>query len=204
MYKVFKNGLLGSNTYLVYDESSLEGMIVDCGNPAREPLSVARELGVRIKYIVLTHAHYDHAEFAAEYTRLLPDAELIAHEAEVAVMTDFEANVSLLFGTPRNYGYPDRTVKDGDSLALGDTEYTVISTPGHTPGSICLYSTAERVLLTGDTLFCRGYGRTDFKYGSDVEMIASLHRLSRLEADITVLPGHGMATTVGDELHQSF
>ena len=96
---------------------------------------------------------------------------------------------------------PNRTVKGGDVLTLGATAYDVISTPGHTPGSICLYSAAERVVFTGDTLFACGYGRTDFKYGSDVEMIASLRRLSKLPADVTVLSGHGGATTIGDELH---
>ena len=201
MYKVFSRGLLGSNTYLVYDEKSLEGAIIDCGNPPREPLATASELGVDIKYIILTHGHYDHAEFVEEYARLLPSAEVVAHEAENAVLSDSLANVSHFFGTPRRYMSPNRTVKGGDVLTLGDTEYDVISTPGHTPGSICLYSAAERVIFTGDTLFACGYGRTDFKYGSDVEMIASLRRLSKLPADVTVLSGHGGATTVGDELH---
>lgn len=201
MYKVFSRGLLGSNTYLVYDEKSLEGAIIDCGNPPREPLATARELGVNIKYIILTHGHYDHAEFVEEYARLLPSAEVVAHEAENAVLSDSLANVSHFFGTPRKYMCPDLAVKGADVLTLGDTEYDVISTPGHTPGSICLYSATERVVFTGDTLFACGYGRTDFKYGSDVEMIASLRRLSKLPADVTVLSGHGGATTVGDELH---
>ena len=200
MYKIFSRGLLGSNTYLVWDGESLEGMIVDCGNSPSEPLATARELGIKIKYIVLTHGHYDHAEFVEEYARLLPGAEVIAHEAENAVLSDSLANVSQFFGTPRRYMLPNRTVKGGDKLTLGATEYEVISTPGHTPGSICVYSHKERLIFTGDTLFCRGYGRTDFKYGSDVELIASLRRLSRLDGDITVLSGHGMATTIGEEL----
>ena len=150
--------------------------------------------------MILTHGHYDHAEFVEEYARLLPDARVVAHEAENAVLSDFEANVSQFFGTPRRYMRPDLAVKGGDRLMLGDTEYEVISTPGHTPGSICLYSVADGVAFTGDTLFCRGYGRTDFKYGSDLEMIASLRRLSKLPGEVVVLSGHGGATTIGDEL----
>ena len=200
MYKTFTRGLLGSNTYLVYDEESLEGAIVDCGNPPREPLGVAKELGVKIKYVILTHGHYDHAEFVEEYARLLPEARVVAHEAENAVLSDSIANVSQFFGTPRKYMYPDLAVKGGDKLRLGATEYEVISTPGHTPGSICLYSVDDGVAFTGDTLFCRGYGRTDFKYGSDLEMIASLRRLSKLLPDVKVLSGHGGPTTIGDEL----
>ncbi len=198
MYKTFTVGLLGSNTYLVYDEESREAMIVDCGNAPRDPLGVARELSLKIKYIVLTHAHYDHAEFVDEYARLLPDAEVIVHEREVAVMTDPVANVSQFFGTPRSYGYPTRTVKEGDALALGAAEYRVLSTPGHTPGSICLYSRGERLMLTGDTLFRYGYGRTDFKYGSDLDMMASLRRLAAMDGDITILPGHGESALICD------
>ena len=200
MYKTFYRGLLGSNTYLVYDESSLAGAIIDCGNQPREPLAKAQELGVKIKYIILTHGHYDHAEYVEEYARLLPEAQVVAHEAEIAVLTDFEANVSAYFGTPRRYMPPHRTVKGGDRLTLGASEYEVVSTPGHTPGSICLYSVGDGVMFTGDTLFARGYGRTDFKYGSDVDLVSSLRRLSRLPAEVIVLPGHGGPTTVGDEL----
>ena len=200
MYKTFSRGLLGSNTYLVYDEKSLEGAVIDCGNHPREPLAVARDLGVSVKYIILTHGHYDHAEYAEEYARLLPDARLVAHEAEIPVLTDPEANVSAYFRTYRRYMHPDLAVKGGDVLTLGDVEYEVISTPGHTPGSICLYSVREGVIFTGDTLFLRGYGRTDFKYGSDVDLIASLRRLSRLPHGVSVLSGHGGPTTVGDEL----
>ena len=200
MYKTFTRGLLGSNTYLVYDEESLEGAIIDCGNQPRDPLNTAKELGVKIKYVILTHGHYDHAEFVEEYARLLPDARVVAHEAENAVLSDSIANVSQFFGTPRKYMCPDLAVKGGDKLMLGATEYEVISTPGHTPGSICLYSVDDGVAFTGDTLFCRGYGRTDFKYGSDLEMIASLRRLSKLPGEVIVLSGHGGATTIGDEL----
>ncbi len=200
MYKAFTRGLLGSNTYLVYDEESLDGMIIDCGNPTCEPISAVHKLGLKIKYIILTHGHYDHAEFVEEYARLLPNAEVVAHEAEIAVMSDSEANVSRLFGTPRTYMRPNRTVKGGDKLMLGSTEYEVISTPGHTPGSICLYSASERVVFTGDTLFCRGYGRTDFKHGSYADLIASLRRLSRLDGDVKVLSGHGGPTTIAEEL----
>ena len=201
MYKNFTRGLLGSNTYLVYDEESLEGAIIDCGNSPREPLGVAKELGVKIKYVILTHGHYDHAEFVEEYARLLPEARVVAHEAENVVLSDSVANVSQFFGTPRKYMCPDLAVKGGDKVMLGATEYKVISTPGHTPGSICLYSVADGIVFTGDTLFCRGYGRTDFKYGSDLEMLASLRRLSKLPPDVVVLSGHGGTTTVGEELH---
>lgn len=204
MYRVFSRGLLGSNTYLAYDEASREAMIIDCGNAVREVRALVREAALTVKYIVLTHAHYDHAEFFADYRAAFPEAEALAHASEVALMNDAEANVSLYFGAPRLYGYPDRTLKDGDVLRLGDVEYRVISTPGHTPGSICLYSAAEGVMFTGDTLFCAGRGRCDFKFGSEDAMRSSLARLFAMDGEITVLSGHGAPTKIAAERGRVF
>ena len=204
MYKTFSRGLLGSNSHLVYDEKSREAMIVDLGNPPSEILAAVRELSLNVKYLVLTHAHFDHADYIEKYKLTFPEARVVAHESEVAVMTDFEANVSLYFGTPKNYGYPDKAVKEGDIIALGSAEYRVLHTPGHTPGSICLYSREQRLMLTGDTLFEAGRGRCDLKYGSENDMARSLKRLLAMDGDIVFLPGHGGASTIGREIGRVF
>lgn len=204
MYKMFSRGLLGSNTYLVYDEVSREGMIVDLGNPTDEIIRTVSELGITVKYLVLTHAHYDHADYIDKYKATFPEARVVAHEREVSVMTDSEANVSLYFGAPKSYGYPDLTVKDADVLCLGALEFRVIHTPGHTPGSICLYCRERGVMLTGDTLFEGGRGRCDFKYGSELDMSASLNRLFKMDKDIVFLSGHGGASTIGRERGRVF
>ena len=203
MYKCFSSGLLGSNTYVVFGEGN-ECMIVDVGNPVAEILKFIREKGLSVGYIVLTHAHYDHADYLSEYKTAFPDAILVAHESEVKVMTDCEANVSMYFGMPKSYGYPDKTVRDGDVISVCGTEYRVLHTPGHTPGSICLYSAADKLMLTGDTLFQCGRGRCDFKYGSEVDMAASLRRLFEMDSDITFLSGHGMPSTLGEECGRVF
>ncbi len=200
MYKCFSSGLLGSNTYVLWDSDSCEGAIIDLGNPSGRVVDFCHEAGIAIKYLILTHAHYDHAEYLAEYRRAFPTATLVAHKSEVSVMTDAEANVSIFFGRYSNYGAPDMTVSDGDILKLGESEYRVISTPGHTPGSICLYNEKEKLVFTGDTLFMAGRGRCDFKGGSEEELFASLKRLRRLPPDTVVLSGHGVATTIGDEI----
>ena len=189
--KAYKNGLLGSNTYLVWDEESSEAMIVDCGNDPRDITPLVKEAGLDVRYVVLTHGHYDHADYIEDYAFYFPNAKTVCHEAEVSVMNDPDANVSALLGLEREYLEPDMTVDEGDVLMIGKKEFAVISTPGHTPGSICLYCEEERVMFTGDTLFVRGVGRTDFKYGSGAELLRSLRRLSKMDGEITFYSGHG-------------
>ena len=204
MYKIFSQGLLGSNTVVVWDGITNEAMIVDCGNPVRNILAFADMNALCVRYIVLTHAHFDHAEYLSEYIKAFPSARVVAHEREIAVMSDPVSNVSAYFSTPRTYGVPDIAVREGDAITLGNMKFTVLSTPGHTPGSICLYCREEKLLLTGDTLFEGGRGRTDFKLGSEDDMRASLRRLLAMDDDIIFVSGHGMPSRIGNERGRIF
>ena len=197
MIKAFKSGLLGSNTYLYYNNG--EGMIIDCGNPPEPIAKYAIDEGIWVKYVVLTHAHYDHADYIDKYKTAFPEARTVCHEDEICVMKDPEANVSIYFGTPRIYTAPDMTVKEGGKILVGDAEFTVFSTPGHTPGSICLLCESEGIMFTGDTLFHYGRGRCDFKYGNEYDMKRSLERLLSLDGEITFYSGHGEAAKIKDE-----
>ncbi len=197
MIKTFSSGLLGSNTYLYYNNG--EGMVIDCGNTEDAIISYAHSIGVTIKYVVLTHAHYDHIDYIDRYRAALPDARIVCHEDEICIMNDSEANVSIYFGTPRSYGAPDMTIKEGDKIKIGEVEFTVLSTPGHTPGSICLLCERERIMFTGDTLFHYGRGRCDFKYGNEYDMQASLERLLSLDGEIVFYSGHGEPSKIKNE-----
>lgn len=190
MVKAFSEGLLGSNTYL-YTNSG-EGMIVDCGNPPQKIYEYCETDGITVRCIVLTHGHYDHAHYVNEYKELFPSAQTVAHRDETAVLNNPEANVSALFGEPTVYAAPDKAVADGDLLNVGDACFKVLHTPGHTPGGICLYCEKEKLMFTGDTLFCGGYGRTDFLYGDENALFSSLKRITSVSGDTVFYSGHGI------------
>ena len=212
MLKQFTGASLGSNTYVVYNEvpnkqGLFEAMIIDTGNKVDEIASFVKENTLEVKYIVLTHGHYDHVCFIDEYRTAFPQASVVCHEDESKVITDIEANVSFLFGDPKAYADADVKVKEGSVLSLCGEEngtqrnfdLTVMHTPGHTPGCICLYNEERRLMFTGDTLFAGGYGRTDFKYGSGADLMHSLNRLLAMDERIEFYAGHGEMSKIGWE-----
>lgn len=205
MIEVFPQGLLSSNTYVVWDEHSLDCMIVDCGVEVNDVLPFILEKGLNVKYVVLTHGHFDHAHFVRDYEKQFSKAQIICHEKEKDVLYDPYANLSAEGDTHFIYDCNYTYVKEGDLLTLGkksDEEcmiFQILSTPGHTPGSICLYDEKHQIMLTGDTLFKRSYGRTDFKYGDMQQMFFSLRRLYRMDKNITFYPGHNDPSTIGEE-----
>lgn len=199
MIKTFSDGLLGSNTHLFYDENSDEGMIIDCGNDPKEVNLFCMQKGIKVKYVVLSHGHYDHAHYFAEYKNTFKSAITVCHKDEVPVLTNGMANVSMLFGASETYPKPDKTVTEGDELTVGEYVFKVLHTPGHTPGGICLYCEKEKLMFTGDTLFYGGVGRTDFMYGDYDAMLCSLQRLIEMDGDIEFYSGHGIAGKIKNE-----
>jgi len=192
--KVFTNGLLGSNSYVVWDNK--ECMIVDLGvNPSYVSEFIAK-MNLEVKYLVITHGHYDHAHYTSEYIKLYPKAPVICHKDEYKVLTDMEANVTTLVGCPCVYDYEYTFVSDGDIINLEGLEFKVLNFPGHTPGCICLLCEKEKTMFTGDVLFAYSYGRTDFKYGDNSLMISSLRKIAKMDREITIYPGHDGSTTL--------
>ena len=205
VYKCFCYGNRFSNTYLAWDDCSRQAVIIDCGNPTSEVFWYVDENGLTVSHVILTHMHYDHVLYVDEYRSIFPDAEIAIGGADAVLLGDSEANVSYLFGDERSFGGADVMLNDGDKIMLGESPLSVIATPGHTPGGICLYAENEKIMFTGDTLFGGGgIGRTDFKYGDFRLLVASLKKILTMDADIKILPGHGGASTIGNEQRAYF
>lgn len=205
-------GPLQANCYLVYDESG-DGVVIDPGGEADRLLLAIRGRGIRVGAVLLTHAHVDHMA-AADAVLRETGAPLLVHEADAPALSDPTRNLSAVFPELCGGALPalcaDSLLRDGDTVKAGTLCFTVLHTPGHTPGSCCyLLDLAEppetppgnglyvggHVLFSGDTLFSGGCGRTDFPGGSEREMRRSLRRLSELPHVYTVYPGHGGETT---------
>ncbi len=187
-------GEIDTNCYIVSALNS-ECIIVDPADSPERIVSFINSAGLRPIKIVLTHCHVDHI-LAAPALREKYSAEILIHEADADALEDPMANLSALFDRPISF-LADKALKDGDTIEFGGESFAVMFTPGHTPGGICLYSPG--FLLSGDTLFELGYGRTDLPGGSHGELMKSIAKLMALPDDTAVYPGHGPSTTIGDE-----
>ena len=193
------SGALGVNTYLVVDENTKEGFIVDPGGYNPKLTKKVSDEGIAIKYIVLTHGHADHISGVNEHLDDFPDAKVVVHTNEKPMLEDPRANQSLMFGSAQTVN-GDIFVNDGDELEVGNLKLKFIFTPGHTPGGMCIYVESEDVLFSGDTLFRQSIGRTDFPGGSFRDLADAVHtKLFILPDETVVLPGHMGQTSIGFE-----
>lgn len=188
--KVLQVGPIGTNCYLLEDEKAHVAAVIDPGDEAGRILQVIRDDGVDVKYILLTHGHYDHTTAVPELHQALPQAEIYIHKA------DANGAGSRLF--PLAGQIPDLKFYDeGDALTLGELTIQVLHTPGHSKGSVTLK--VGDVLFCGDTLFAGSCGRTDLAGGSYEEIMASLKKLGELPGDYHVCPGHDVTSTLERE-----
>lgn len=189
-------GPLASNCYIVGDEATKVGVIIDPADEAENILRSVEELGLTIRFIILTHGHPDHIA-ALKEVKEVTGAEIMVHTDDAEYHR--QGTLALAFGfycpTPPP---PDKLLKDGDSIDIGELHFKVIHTPGHTPGGICLLG--HGVLFSGDTLFNYGIGRFDLPGGDYAQLLNSLQsRLMALPDETVVYPGHGPQTTIGAE-----
>ena len=196
--KVFPYGPLGENTYLVTDEDSGYKAIIDPGYYGDDVAECIGESNT-LKYIILTHGHFDHLYAAEEYKERYSNAELIAPDKEKYLVHKDWINDVLTRGmTVKNCPEPDMYVSEDSELKLGNTEFTFIHTPGHTEGGMCIKS--GDIIFTGDTLFKLSVGNTSLETGNWDELLDSIkNKLFLLDEDTVVYPGHGMSTTIGYE-----
>ncbi len=190
------NALL-TNTYFVFNEESLETLIIDPAWDSKDITQYIDENGLKVVAVLLTHGHFDHIYGV----QMLKDRgiKVIAPEREKELLGNVEMNLSKRFKKPVSV-IPDETVIDGDILELAGFSIRVIETPGHTSGSVCYAFSEQNVIFTGDTLFNGTIGRTDVPTGDwDVECESVRTKLFCLPEKMICYPGHGMTTTIGHE-----
>lgn len=195
----FELGPFATNCYGVTDGT--EAFVVDASFEPQPIGDWAKSIGIAVSDIVLTHAHCDHIAGLDVLRRLLPKAKVTIHVLETAWLADPMLNLSAAYGEPISVAPANATVSGGEELRLAGRKWKVLNLPGHSPGSIGLYSAAEGIVLSGDALFKGSIGRTDFPNANFETLAESIRtQLYTLPEDTIVLPGHGPATTIGKEL----
>ena len=196
----FEIGPFGTNCYIVGSEGTGQGIIIDPAADSDFIMKQVKKLNLDIKIIVATHSHPDHL-MALGDVKKATGAAFAMHGDEPSGKRAAGASrmISLMVGSPvEPPPDPDIRLKDGDIIEVGDLKFTVLHTPGHSPGGICLYGNG--VVFAGDTLFNLSVGRSDFPGCSHEVLIDSIERkLMVMPDDTTVYPGHGPKTTIGDE-----
>ena len=195
--RCFPYGPLGENTYVVKDQATGQAAVID---PGYYGADAAEEIGGRLSFILLTHGHFDHFAAARRYMQAYPDAEFVAPAGDTRLMYRSTDNKWFAGGDAAAAACPEAglLVREGDTITLGETVFTVIETPGHTEGGICYLTDSD--VFTGDTLFRLSVGNTSFETGDWDTMVRSIEtKLYTLDESMTVWPGHGEKTTIGFE-----
>lgn len=189
-----------TNCYIVMEESSKETMVIDPGGEPDKVIEMVEILGGKLKYIYLTHCHGDHIGGVVP-VKSACGGKILIHRMESENLNNTAVNLSYYIGMPEIELETDSRIDDDDSIHLGELEFKVILTPGHTAGSTSLYCPKENLLFSGDTIFRGTWGRTDLPTGSLEDIIHSItHRLiKQLPEDTIVYPGHGKSTMIKEE-----
>ncbi len=191
-------GVCATNCYIASDGNT--ALVVDPADEGGTIRAFLREKNLVPKACIITHAHFDHIYGLDILCREYPDMKVYAHALDADALSDIMQNLSApLFRTPYAYKGDVTPLVDGEILSVGEMTFKVLHTPGHTKGSMCLYSEKDGVLFSGDTLFFETCGRVDFPGGNARKMRESLKRLCALPGDCNVYPGHECMTTLSHE-----
>lgn len=197
----FVVGPLESNCFIIGDEASKECFITDPGDEPDRLMDSISKNNLKVKYLVITHAHFDHVGALPEL-RKETGAKIVMHKADLPIYERSHEHAQMWGFEIDPLPPPDVFVADGDIITVGNLNFEILHTPGHSPGCICIYG--EGIVLTGDTLFAGSVGRTDLPGGDIMRLRMSFKRLMTLPDGIRVLPGHGPETTIGYERSNNF
>ena len=194
-------GQMQENCYVVQDKTSGKTMIIDPGDDGEYIIDQLTKLETIPIAIIVTHGHFDHimAGYQLQFAYSIP---LLLHADDLFLLSSMQASAKHFLGIPFVDPPPiaSKTVSNNDIVALGRHSFTVIHTPGHTPGSICLYSKEHTMIFTGDTVLKHGQrGRTDFSYSDKNKLLQSIENIFTLPDATWVYAGHGDVTTIGEE-----
>ncbi|MDP2645808.1 MAG: MBL fold metallo-hydrolase [Desulfobacterales bacterium] len=190
-------GPIMANCFILGCERTGEAAVIDPGDDADRILFTLAEAGLKVKYIINTHGHFDHVA-ANKKMKDATRADLLIHALDAHMLATLSDSASVWGLSAENSPPPDQTLDDGAVIVVGDISLQVIHTPGHTPGGVSLAT--DTCVFAGDTLFAGSIGRTDFQGGDYDTLISSIqNRLFPLGDDVRVLSGHGPETTIGRE-----
>ncbi len=188
-----------TNCYIISDEITKETIVIDPAGEVDKIIDMLNVLEAKVKYILITHCHGDHIG-GVEELRNRVGGKVLVHIIDAEGLYKEEISLTYYIGMNPIYLEADSRLNDEDKIHIGDLEFKVIHTPGHTKGSICLYYEKERCLFSGDTLFRGTWGRTDLPTGSFEDIINSItNKLMTLPDETIVYPGHGKSTLIQDE-----
>lgn len=197
--KTFPSGPLSTNAYLVACEETKQAAVIDPSQGSTAPiLDILKENQFTCDKILLTHSHWDHIADVAELKRKT-GAPVYVHALDAANLENPGADGLPLF-IPIEGVIPDYDLNDGDSVKVGHLIFSVIHTPGHSPGCVCFYNEKNKILFSGDTLFKKSIGKVSFPTSRPDLIWTSIAKLIKLPSDIKVYSGHGDSTLIGDEV----
>lgn len=199
IHEIIPVGPLQCNCSIIGDETTHEAMVIDPGDDIADVQAIVAKHNLQVKQIVITHAHIDHVGGAMKL-RAATGAPILLNQNDYALLKMLDVQAAWIGMTAPGEVTIDQSIGNGDSVSAGSLQASVLQTPGHTEGSVCLYFPAENKLIAGDTLFAGSIGRTDLPGGSMQRIMRSLHdTVLGLPDETVVVPGHGPLTTIGEE-----